>query len=219
MGLTLPLAGSAHRAHLWHPFPQRVPLTSQPGTGSFCSSLFYSLVVLLVSLRPAMAQDAAGRIVSATGKVEVFRAQQWQPVGLRDVLMPGDVVRTGPGSRVAILLSDESQIKVNANSILEIMEVRPPPGRPVRAALGHLRTILNLLKGEVWSRSHGKSFQIRTPAATATIRGTGLDLSIGPDNESRLAVLEGTVEFRNPRGAVFVKAGEGGNGEDRRTPQ
>jgi tetratricopeptide (TPR) repeat protein len=124
------------------------------------------------------------------------------------VLAPGDVVRTGPRSRAAILLSDDSQIKVNANSTLEITAVMPPLGRPTRAAVGPLETILNLLKGEVWSASHGRPFQIRTPAATATIRGTEFDLAIGPSNESRLAVLEGAVEFRNPQGSVVVRAGE-----------
>ncbi|MBZ0169595.1 TPR domain-containing protein [Candidatus Methylomirabilis lanthanidiphila] len=164
-------------------------------------------IVSVLSIVPAIAQEA-GRIVSVVGSVEVFRARQWQPVGLRHVLMPGDVVRTGPGSRAAILLSDEVQIKVNANSTLEITEVMGPPGKAVRAGTAPLQTILNLLKGELWSRSRGRPLQIRTPAATATIRGTEFDLSSGPDNESRLAVLEGAVEFRNPQGGVVVRAGE-----------
>lgn len=169
--------------------------------------LFLSIALLLSGIRAAMAEEA-GRIVSVVGSVEVFRAQQWQPVGLRHILIPGDVVRTGPRSRAAVLLSDESQIKVNANSTLEITAVMPPPGKPVRAAAGPVQTILNLLKGEVWSSSHGRPFQIRTPAATATIRGTEFDLSVGLANESRLAVLEGAVEFRNPQGGVVVRAGE-----------
>lgn len=164
-------------------------------------------ILLLLHTRPALAQEA-GRIVSVVGKVEVFRVQQWQPVGLRHVLVPGDVVRTGPGSRAAILLSDEVQIKVNANSTLEITEAMPPPGSATRAAAGPMQTILNLLKGEVWSRSRGRPLQIRTPAVTATIRGTEFDLSVDSGNESRLAVLEGVVEFRNPQGGVMVRAGE-----------
>src|SRR5574337_247642 len=169
--------------------------------------LFCSIFLLLLSNCPAMAQEA-GRIVTAVGNVEVFRAQQWQPVGLRYVLSPGDVVRTGPGSRAAILLSDEVQIKLNANSTLEVTEVMPPPGKAVRAAAGPLQTILNLLKGEIWSRSRGRPLQIRTPAATATIRGTELDIATGPSDESRPAMPDGAVEFRNPQGGVVVKAGE-----------
>src|SRR5574337_909021 len=179
--------------------PRRIPLP--------LLVLLCSMVLLLLNNRPVIAQEA-GRIVSIVGRVEVFRAQQWQPVALRHVLLPGDVVRTGPGSRAAILLSDEVQIKVNANSTLEISEVMPPPGKAVRAGTAPLQTILNLLTGELWSRSRGRPLQIRTPAATATIRGTEFDLAAGPDDASRLAVLEGAVEFRNPQGTVVVKAGE-----------
>ncbi len=171
------------------------------------SIIFCSILSLLLSISVAMAQEA-GRIVSVVGRVEVFRAQLWQPVGLRDVLLPGDVVKTGPGSRAAILLADEVQIKINANSTLEIAEVMPPPGKSIRAAAGPVQTILNLLKGEIWSRGRGRPLQIRTPAATATIRGTEFDLLVSPAEESRLAVLEGTVELRNAQGGVVVKAGE-----------
>jgi tetratricopeptide (TPR) repeat protein/outer membrane receptor protein involved in Fe transport len=165
------------------------------------------MIVLLLPARSVTAQEA-GTIVSIVGKAEVFRAGRWQPAMLRQSLLPEDVVRTGPGSRVAILLVDESQIKVNANSTLAIKQVGPRPGRPVPAALGLLQTILNLLSGEIWIRSRVEPFEIQTPVATATIRGTEMNLSIGPADAARLAVLEGLVEFRNPQGSVLVAAGE-----------
>jgi tetratricopeptide (TPR) repeat protein len=169
--------------------------------------LFLYMIVLLLPARSATAQEA-GMIASIVGKAEIFRAGQWQPAKLRQSLLPEDVVRTGPGSRVAILLGDESQIKVNANSTLAIKQIGPSPGRPVPAALGLLQTILNLLSGEIWIRSRVQPFEIQTPAATATIRGTEMNLSIVPANAARLAVLEGAVEFRNPQGSVLVAAGE-----------
>ena len=169
--------------------------------------LFLCAILLLVPVRPAMAQ-AAGKIVSIVGKAEVFRAGQWQPARLEHDLMPGDIVRTALGSRVAILLADESQIKVNANSSLEIKQVGPRPGKPIPAALGLLQTILNLLSGEIWVRSRVEPFEIQTPAATATIRGTELNLAIRPADASHLSVLEGLVEFRNPQGSVLVAARE-----------
>jgi ferric-dicitrate binding protein FerR (iron transport regulator) len=43
-----------------------------------------------------------------------------QPVKLGQALLPGEVVRTGAGSRVAIQLLDKSQLKINANSHLEL---------------------------------------------------------------------------------------------------
>ncbi|MFQ5804375.1 MAG: FecR domain-containing protein, partial [Candidatus Methylomirabilales bacterium] len=171
------------------------------------AGLLLPLILLLLNASPAAAQEA-GRIVSIVGKAEVYRAGQWQPARLHQGLLPGDMVRPARGSRVAILLADESQIKVNANSTLELKEIPPPRGKPVSVAAGLLKTILNLFSGEIWVRSPGEPLEIRTPAATATIRGTELNLSIGPAVESRLAVLEGTVEFHNPKGSLLVKAGE-----------
>jgi tetratricopeptide (TPR) repeat protein len=168
---------------------------------------FLCMIVLLLPARSTTAQEE-GTIASIVGEAEVFRAGQWQPAKLRQSLLPGDVVKTGPGSRVAILLGDESQIKVNANSTLEIKQVGPPPGRPIPVAFRLLQTILNLLSGEIWIRSRVEPFEIQTPAATATIRGTEMNLSIAPADAARLAVLEGAVEFRNPQGSVLVAAGE-----------
>ncbi|MCZ7627227.1 MAG: FecR family protein [Candidatus Methylomirabilis sp.] len=162
--------------------------------------------------------EEAGRIVSVGGSVEVFRAQHWQPIGLRHILVPGDVVRTGPKSRAAILLSDESLIKVNANSTLEITAVMPPPGKPARAAVGPVQTILNLLKGEVWSSSHGRPFQIRTPAATATIREqSSISPSVSPTNRI-LPCWMGPSNSEILRGCRR-KGGRGGHGQGGRTPK
>jgi tetratricopeptide (TPR) repeat protein len=179
---------------------------------------FLCLIVLLLPARSATAQEA-GTIVSIVGKAEVFRAGQWQLAKLRQSLLPEDVVRTGPGSRVAILLADESQIKVNANSTLAIKQIGPSPGRPVPAALGLLQTILNLLSGEIWIRSRAEPFEIQTPAATATIRGTEMNLAIVPANAARLAVIEGVVEFRNPQGSVLVAVGEQATAKIGETPR
>lgn len=171
------------------------------------SRLFLALMLLLVAVHPAAAQGV-GKIVSIVGKVEIVRAGQGRPAQVGQDLLPGDVVETGPGSRAAILLADESQIKVNANSTVELKQAAPPPGIPAPVAVSLLQTILDLLNGEIWVRTRGESFEIRAPGATATIRGTELNLSIGPADESRLAVLEGVVEFRNPQGSVLVQAGE-----------
>jgi ferric-dicitrate binding protein FerR (iron transport regulator) len=61
--------------------------------------------------------------MSIVGTAEVLRKERWQSVSLHEALLPGDVVRTGPGSRVAVLLADGSQIKVNANSQLLLKQV------------------------------------------------------------------------------------------------
>jgi tetratricopeptide (TPR) repeat protein len=162
------------------------------------------MLLWLVIAGPVLAEEA-GWVVSIVGRAEVLRAGQWQPVKLGEALSPGEVVRTRAGSRVAIQLLDKSQLKVNANSHLELKQVAPPVRK---VGMEVLQTLLRLLSGEVWVRSYVEPFKIETKAAAATIRGTELNLAIEPAEATRLTVVEGVVEFRNPQGSVFVAAKE-----------
>jgi tetratricopeptide (TPR) repeat protein len=168
------------------------------------SRILFGVIFLLATAGSALAQEA-GRVVSIVGTAEVFRQGQWQPVSLGEALFPGQMVRTEPGSRMAIQLADESQLKVNANSQLVLKQVAPPTKR---VAMGLMQTFLRLFSGEIWVRSLGQPLEIKTLSATATIRGTELNLAIEARDRARLAVVEGWVEFRNPQGSVLIGAKE-----------
>ncbi|HZC03942.1 MAG TPA: tetratricopeptide repeat protein [Gammaproteobacteria bacterium] len=166
--------------------------------------IFFGLIFFLVVACPALAQEV-GKIMSIVGTAEVLRKEQWQSANLHEALLPGEVVRTGPGSRVAVLLADGSQIKVNANSQLLLKQVASPTRHVAREMMSSL---LRLFSGEIWVRSPGEPLEIETPAATATIRKTELNLTVEPKDTARLAVVEGVVEFHNPEGSVMVAAKE-----------
>src|SRR5688500_15775800 len=107
-------------------------------------------MIMLLALACSAAAQEAGKIVSIVGKAEVLQAGEWQRARLAQGLSVEEVIRTGPGSRVAILLANESQIKVNANSTLEMKQIGPSPGQPIPAGGGFLQmqTLINLLSGE-----------------------------------------------------------------------
>jgi tetratricopeptide (TPR) repeat protein len=168
------------------------------------SRILFGVIFLLATDGSALAQEA-GRVVSIVGTAEVFREGQWQPVSLGEALFPGQVVKTEPGSRVAIQLADESQLKVNANSQFVLKQGAPPTKRVAR---GLMQTLLRLFSGEIRVRSLGQPLEIETLAATASIRGTELNLAIEAMDRARLAVVEGWVEFRNPQGSVLIGAKE-----------
>jgi hypothetical protein len=54
-------------------------------------------------------------------------SQAWEPARLQQDLREGDAVQTGPVSRAAILCVDESQIKLNENTLLVLNSVAPSP--------------------------------------------------------------------------------------------
>ena len=169
-------------------------------------SLF--LMILALPFNAALAQDA-GQIVSVLGTAEVLREGCWQPLSAEQTLTPGDTVRTGEGSRMAIQLSNGAQIKLNANSRLEFKQIAPPVEEGFfSTATQVLQNLLRILSGEVWVRSGGEPLEIETVYATATVRGTEFNLAMEPGDLARLTVLTGLIEFRNPQGSVLVAANE-----------
>jgi tetratricopeptide (TPR) repeat protein len=166
--------------------------------------LYWPLVVaLLLPFYPALAQEV-GEIVSVVGIAEVLRQGRWQPIGTGESLAAGEVLRTGEGSRAAVLLANGAQIKLNGNSQLELKQARTI----VPVSNGLLQNALRLLSGEIWVRDNNQLLEIQTVPATATIRGTEFNLAVSPADAARLAVLDGLVEFSNPQGSVLVAANE-----------
>lgn len=83
------------------------------------------LILGWIPFHPAWTQSA-GEVVSALGAVEVLREARWQPVNAGVALAAGETVRTGAGSRAAILLASGTQIKLNAHSQIELKRIAPP---------------------------------------------------------------------------------------------
>ncbi len=175
---------------------------------SWLSPFFFGLILQLMLLNAALAQGA-GEVVSTLGTVEVLREGRWQAVNAGASLVAGETVRTGAGSRAAILLTGGTQIKLNAHSQLELKQIVPlPSGGFISTATQTLQNILRVLSGEVWVRNSGEPLEMQTIPATATIRGTEFTLALGPHDSARLAVVNGLVEFSNPQGSVLVAANE-----------
>ena len=136
-------------------------------------------------------ENIAAKILSVQGQVEVEtpavgRAQVGQ------ILYAGNVIRTGPRSRAALLMADETQLKLSANSELQLTAVRPTSSLLVRVVeAGPDQSILNMRRGRAWIRSKKTpaAVQVRTPAVTAAIRGTEFDVQVGDDGETMTTVV------------------------------
>src|SRR3954468_1534170 len=152
---------------------------------------------------PPIAAGAQGKIVLIQGHVDSALAaaqDRWNPAQLFQPLYVSDRVRTPPASRSAILLIDETQVKLNAGAVLTVQQIKTAAGTS---------TTLNLLEGEGWFRTKNPAsgLTIKTPRAAASIRGTEVNLVVR-GNDAVLTVTEGAAEFSNDTGAVVVNAGE-----------
>ncbi|TCR65383.1 FecR domain-containing protein [Bosea sp. BK604] len=166
--------------------------------------------LLLVTIAPqALAQEPlprstarAGAIVSAKGgeELQLPREALWHPAVVRQDVIGGDTLRTGEIGTLGITFQDQTTIRVGRQSTLVVNQIATATGN----------TELTLPTGNVWARASrgGTGVTVKTPAASAAIRGTDWSLSVQGDRTS-LVVLEGVVEFSNPQGSVTVYQGEG----------
>lgn len=157
------------------------------------------------------AQERAGRFISVQGQIEVLRDRQRLPASVHLALQAGDVIRSGVSSRAAILLADGTQLKLGANSTMQIMHISSRRlGKVTPVAAGGVRTLLQFFVGESWVRSAGPAgeLEIDTPAATAATRGTEFVLAVAPDGPSVVTVIDGLIQYANLQGSVLVAGGE-----------
>ncbi len=178
--------------------------------------LVAALLLAAAPARPSRADTTPKRaeIVSLEGKGD-FRedaTQAWRAARVKQELSPGQFVRTGELSRMGLAFIDQSQIRINQNTLLQIKEVAPPGSAS--------QTVLDLVKGRAWSqaKSASRGVRIQTPSATAAIRGTDWELSVDDEGRSTLTVLSGEVEFFNDAGRLTVRSNEQATAEVGKAP-
>ena len=160
------------------------------------SILIASLLTVLCAFTFAQQPQApiAGKVLSVQGSVEVERPP-WIPAQVDMELNAGETLRTGARSRAAVLLADETQLKLGSNSQLQLNEIRPTSNLVQRVAQSAPSgdSQVNLNAGKAWLRARKRParVRVRTPAVTAAIRGTEFVLEVAPDGESIMTVLEG----------------------------
>ncbi|MES2584366.1 MAG: TonB-dependent receptor [Pseudomonadota bacterium] len=174
-----------------------------------------SLLLALGSLaaQAAIPAGSAAQIVDLQGAGEQHAAnsQQWLAAKPSQLLAGGAFVRTLQASKMALLFADDTQIRLNQNSVLQVKSL----------ATATQPTNLVLSLGRAWAqtkRADGSRLILETPAATAGIRGTDWELDVDASGKTLLTVLSGTVELSNAQGSVTVNSNEAAVAEVGRIP-
>ena len=114
-------------------------------------------------------------------------------------LLIKDRVRTALKSRATIRLSDQSVLRLNQLTTIEIQPV--PEGK---------RAVLDLKAGAAYfyNREKPGETEFRTPVASGAIRGTEFHLAVAEDGRTVLTLLDGEVDLKNDLGGVSLSSGE-----------
>lgn len=182
------------------------------------SSLFLAglLGLFLLSAMDARAEGVPAAEVASVhgqGSYRLDRDQAWQKAMVAQELFPANEVRTGELSRMGLLFSDRTQIRLHEKTHLLIKQ-------PVGDDSGPVGNRLKLNLGRAWTRSKAlpRGLVIETPAATAAIRGTSWELSVDQEGTTLLSVVTGEVEFYNDYGRLTVGASEQARAEKGKPP-
>jgi len=177
-----------------------------PATASRACGLAFTVVVL-TSLSSVQAAETCtpviATVVSIQGSVELrrspaARAQQldWQAAELNVALCAGDTVRTHERSRAALLLINETTLRLDQRTTLTL--AAPAEDRA---------SLMDLVAGalHVITRT-SRPFRVRTPFVNANVEGTEFLVAVGEESAS-VAVYEGRVTADNERGSVALSSG------------
>ena len=178
--------------------------------------LLLALAGALVPALPVHAQEAAGRVILATGSVAIVRGAQKIPASVGVPLRAGDTIELGAQSHAQLYMTDDSIISLRPETTFRIREYSfdgkdPEAGRSFFDLVkGGMRTVTGLIK----SRDR---YRVSTETVSIGIRGThywlvscsqscrNADGSLGEDGDYGL-VREGSVAISTTgtqTGSVF----------------
>ncbi len=181
-------------------------------------------ILTLVGANDTSAQPLAGAVTSIMGNVHIERAATTVPATVGMALVAGDRVVTASSSRVTITLTDKSKLELDESTSLVIdQQMVTASSRTTKLSL-----FSGLVRSFVSHTSSKTNFQVYTPNAVASARGTEYDTSTQTPPPStmseedrkkykdcrrfsQVSVYEGTVEVTNSTnpsaGSKIVPAG------------
>jgi hypothetical protein len=155
-------------------------------------SFFSFSLLFMLGISPAFMEAAELR--STLGTVEIQKAGSgvWTQGRPRTEVQDGDIVRTGVGSQAELKMEQGHNMTLREKSTLKVDAQRGQEAR-FSLLLGRVRSFVAKLQPQ-------SKFEIKTPVAVASVRGTVFELEVLENQTSRLSVLEGVVNYRDLAG-------------------
>ena len=145
-----------------------------------CFDFRLVLLALLLAAAPALAQTQSniGVASGAKNQVEGVVGNQTQTIAAGTNVFSSELVRTGPDSSAQLLFLDQTSLSVAPQSQVTLDRFVYDPSRgagtvALRATVGAFRFVTGA--------QNPNSYQIETPVATISVRGTILDILVYVD--------------------------------------
>lgn len=169
--------------------------------------LFIVLGVMLLQSLVIIQRIASVSDVSGPVYVMTRTASQFSPLGDRERVVAGTVVKTGPGGTVTLNWVDGSRVRLGPETVVRVRKCT------LNTTTRATTSLFDLHVGRIWVRVlsalEGRTkFEVRTPTATAGVRGTVFSVAVDPRGVTEVEVYEGTVHVAGRAGEASVGAGQ-----------
>ncbi len=147
-----------------------------------------SVLHIPVRLMPS----APAKVEFVHGSVMLTGASGTTPAQAGQQIDEGTRLQAGPDAFVSVQLADGSVVRVQAQTDVQLRQMRR------RGRAGSLQSVLEMHSGSLETsvpdqREELRRFEIRTPTASTSVRGTRFDVALAPDGRTTTAVVEGSV--------------------------
>lgn len=154
---------------------------------------------------PMTAPFAGATISDFAGKLSIQLPGQGLSTPARGLVLPAEtLISTENSGRMLLRLSDGSDLLVRSNTRLILKT--PEPG-----AWRYLQLLVGRVRAEIQKRLGGApGFQIGTPSAVISVRGTVFDVEVNRTGITEVDVHEGVVQLDSAKGmgeSVLIRAG------------
>ncbi|MFP3905097.1 MAG: FecR domain-containing protein [Armatimonadota bacterium] len=161
--------------------------------------LFITVLFLLIFIAGVILQSAlifqriaVVRAVEGDVMVKARKHQDFEPVAGKQRLYAGDTVRTGEDGYLKLEWIDGTRVAVDPETQMTILKCR------MNRMTNSETSLFKLDVGNIWIRvikvlSQKSKFEIRTPTATAGVRGTVFSVRVDEAGETEVSVYEGSV--------------------------
>ena len=104
-------------------------------------------------------------------------------------ILPGDSIETGKESSLEITYENGTVSSLEPNSIIKIKEIEKKNG----LFTTRIKALLGSILCKVQKLRKGETFELRTPTAVATVRGTVFEATVSKTQESSFNLLSGQL--------------------------
>lgn len=152
-----------------------------------------AISALILSAAFQSTSAGATSITETDGKVLFLKSGSytWAQVSQGQVLAPGDQLKTASGSRATVTFDDASRVQLNPGSSFTLKEASPQASG-MELKLGSLKAWI--------SKSLNRRFQVRTPTAVCSVRGTEFGVDVDPGGDTRVQMFGGLLAVADTTG-------------------